>query len=143
MEKYKSKFGLEIVLFIGIILGFVSIQLVMHHAWPGLIVIAGVILFSIYLFSSICYIIDDKNLIINCGFSIKMKIQINRITKIKETYNPLSSPAASINRLAIYYNKAGYILISPKEKIKFINRLIEINPNIEVTLRKSKQNTSR
>ena len=43
-------------------------------------------------------------------------IDIKSIRKIIETYNPLSSPAASIDRLEIFYNKFDSILISPKDK---------------------------
>lgn len=136
MEKYKSKIGLELILFIGIILGFVSTILIIHKAWLGLIIIASVIVFCIYLFKSISYSIDITHLTINWGFGSKLKIQIDKITKIKETYNPLSSPAASLDRIGIYYSKSGFILISLKDKRDFINRLTELNPRIEVILRK-------
>jgi len=136
MEKFKSKIGLELTLFIGGILSFVSTMLIINHAWPGLIVVAAVAGSCLYLFKSISYSINGNDLIINCGFAINMKIQIDRITKIKETYNPLSSPAASLDRIAIYYSKSGFVLISPKKKMDFINRLTEINPKIEVILRK-------
>ena len=139
MEKFKSKIGLELILFIGGILCFVSIILIINHAWPGFIVVAAVAGFVLYLFKSILYTINENYLIINCGFATTMKIQIDRITKIKETYNPLSSPAASLDRIAIYYNRSGFVLLSPKKKLDFINRLTEINPKIEVILRKKMQ----
>jgi len=138
MEKFKSKIGLELILFFGGILSFVSTMLIIHHAWPGLIVVAAVAGFGLYFFKSIFYSINGNYLIINCGFAISMKIQIDRITKIKETYNPLSSPAASLDRIAIYYSKSGFVLLSPKKKMDFINRLTKINPKIEVILRKNR-----
>jgi hypothetical protein len=136
MEKYKSKIGIELILFIGLILGLVSTILIIHHAWAGLLIIAGVLGFCIYLFLSISYFIDDIHLTINCGFGCKMKIQIDKITRIKETYNPLSSPATSLDRIGIYYSKSGFVLVSPKNKRDFINRLTQVNPRIEVILRK-------
>jgi hypothetical protein len=136
MEKYKSKIGIELILLIGLILGLVSFILINHHAWVGLIVIVGVIGFCFYLFISISYSIDDIYLTIKCGFGSKMKIQIDRITKIKETYNPLSSPAASLDRIGIYFSKSGFVLLSPKNKKDFINRLTQLNPRIQVILRK-------
>jgi hypothetical protein len=136
MEKYKSKIGIELILFIGLILGFASIVLIIHHALKGLFIIAAVIVFCIYLFKSISYSIDPTHLIINCGFGCKRKIQIDKITKIKETYNPLSSPATSIDIIGIYYSKSGFILISPENKRDFINRLTGLNPGIKVILRK-------
>ena len=140
MEKYNSKIGLELILFIGGVLGFVSTMLIIHLAWPGLIIIAAVAGFTLYLFKSIFYTIDGNYLIITCGFATTMKVQIDSITKIKETYNLLSSPAASLDRIAIYYGKSGFVLLSPKKKMDFINRLSVINPKIEVILRKNKTN---
>ena len=64
---------------------------------------------------------------------------INTIYKISETYNPLSSPAGSIDRLEIKYNKSESVLISPKDKNAFINDLILVNPNIEVQYRRDKK----
>jgi hypothetical protein len=138
MDKYNSKIGLELILFIGGVLGFVSTMLIINLAWPGLIVVLAVIGFTLYLFKSILYTIDGNSLIITCGFGATLKVQIDKITKIKETYNPLSSPAASLDRIAIYYDKSGFVLLSPKKKMDFINRLIEINPKIEVILRKNR-----
>jgi hypothetical protein len=62
-------------------------------------------------------------------------MNIQTIKEIKETRNPLSSPAASIDRLLIIYNRADKVMISPKDKEAFINHLKSINPNIKVTLR--------
>lgn len=138
MENFKSKIGLELILLIGGILIFVSIMLIINHEWPGLIIVAAVAGSCLYMFKSISYSINGNDLIVNYGFAIKTKIRINTITKIKETYNPLSSPAASLDRIAIYFNKSGLLLLSPEKKLNFINRLTEINPEIEVILRKKK-----
>jgi hypothetical protein len=60
------------------------------------------------------------------------KIEIKSIRKIYRTNNPLSSPALSLDRLAIVYNKFDEILISPKERNEFIDELLKINPSIEI-----------
>ena len=60
------------------------------------------------------------------------KIEISTIRKIYRTNNPLSSPALSLDRIAVVYNKFDEILISPKERNEFINELLKINPSIEV-----------
>lgn len=137
METYRSKIGLEIVIFIGSIFGLVSFMAIRDHTWPAFIIMAAAVVLCIYLLTSIKYRIINKDLVINCGFSISTKIRIEEIKKIKETYNPLSSPAASIDRIAVYYSRSGYVLLSPKRKMEFIRRLQEINPKIEVKLRKS------
>ncbi|WP_171258493.1 PH domain-containing protein, partial [Acinetobacter pittii] len=56
----------------------------------------------------------------------RWKININDITRIEPTHNPLSSPALSLDRLKIYYRKDGRVatvMISPKDKESFLNTL--------------------
>lgn len=62
------------------------------------------------------------------------KIEIKNIRKIYKTRNLLSSPALSIDRIAIVYNKYDEILISPKDKVQFVEDLLKINPDIEIKL---------
>ena len=64
----------------------------------------------------------------------RTKIDIKTIRKVYATRNPLSSPALSINRIAIVYNKYDEVLISPKDRADFIDELLKVNPNIEVKL---------
>lgn len=81
----------------------------------------------------IFYIIDDENIRIFMGPFLYRTIEIKSIRKMELSNNPLSSPAASLKRLAIYYNKWGYVLISPKNRIEFMDEvwkrksLLEIN----------------
>ena len=58
--------------------------------------------------------------------------------KLTETNNLLSSPATSIDRIEILYNKFDIILVSPKDKSEFIKNLTAINSNIEVKLKGEK-----
>ena len=139
MKKYKSKIGLWIVLFIAMVLGSTSILMIINHIWSGLIINSVVAGFISYIFMSTYYIISGKDLIVKCGSFINMTIKIDRIKKIKETNNPLSSPATSLDRIAIYYNKSGFVMISPKDKIDFINNLIDINSKIEVMFKINKK----
>lgn len=57
---------------------------------------------------------------------------INQIKKIKDTnYSILSAPAASLDRIAIYFaQQKTPLVISPKDKMGFIRNLQSINPNI-------------
>lgn len=57
------------------------------------------------------------------------------IATIKRSYNPLSSPAASLKRLEVKFHNKGRIetvFISPVREGEFIEKLKNINPNIEV-----------
>ncbi|MCB0443641.1 MAG: PH domain-containing protein, partial [Flavobacterium sp.] len=63
-----------------------------------------------------------------------IKIDIHSIKRIFKTNNPLSSPALSLDRIAIVYNKYDEVLISPKFKKEFVDVLLKINPSIIVEI---------
>lgn len=89
----------------------------------------GILSLVFLMFKSIKYKIDGENLQIWWT-----KIDIKTIKKIYSTHNPLSSPALSLDRIAVVYNKYDEVLISPKEREDFIRELLKINPNIVVEL---------
>lgn len=93
------------------------------------IVFAVISIAVFFLFRAIKYKIDNTNLIIGSS-----KIDINSIRKIYKTKNPLSSPALSIDRIAIVYNKYDEVLISPKDKKGFVDAILQINSNIIVEI---------
>ena len=134
---YKSKLGLELIIPLTLIFGYALFELISYRIWIGVLIILLTIIFILYTFLSIQYKIENDNLNIKCTILVNINIDIKSIRKITETYNPLSSPAASIDRLEIFYNKFDSILISPKHKREFIQNLLEINPNIEIVYRKS------
>jgi hypothetical protein len=134
---YKSKLGLELIIPLALIFGYALFELILNRVWIGILIMLLTILFIIYTFISIQYKIENNNLNIKCTILMNIDIEIKSIRKVTETYNPLSSPAASIDRIEIFYNKFDSILISPKLKKKFIKNLLEMNPNIEIVYRKS------
>ena len=103
--------------------------------WSGLIVNVILLAFIIHLFATTFYVIDENSLNIKSSFLVNTKIEISRIKKISETNNPLSAPAASLDRLEISYDQYGRILISPKDKSGFISHITRLNPQIEVQYR--------
>jgi membrane-bound ClpP family serine protease len=132
MTTFKSKIGIEFVLPIVLVLGFVLFMgLISGPAWAA-VFISGIILLLIgYLFLSTRYVVQDHFLIIQVGFLYRKKIDIRDITRVRNSRNPLSAPATSIDRLVIRYGKFGFELISPKDKSGFIQLLKSINPGIE------------
>jgi len=64
------------------------------------------------------------------------KIDISSIRKIEATNNIISSPAASFDRLEIFYKTYESIIVSPKNKDEFLSDLTRINPKIEIKLNK-------
>lgn len=136
MKIYKSKIDswfwmlMPITLFITIFPAFllnVPVEVWICYGITALLIIG---LFILML--RLRYVIDSRFLTIKMSFWTK-KIDIKTIRKIEKNRTLLSSPALSIDKIEIFYNKYDSILISPKEKTKFIANLLEINPEIEVT----------
>lgn len=139
MNKYKSKTGIGLISFLITILAGTSIPMIYYKIWIGLTINIIVSIFIVHLFLTTYYIIKNKTLEIKSGF-FKESLDIDKIKKISESRNPLSSQANSLNRLEIVYGERKSILISPKDRIGFIENLKAINPNIEII---EKQNSSR
>ncbi len=131
MKRYKSKIDLWISIPLFVALGGSLVFLVIDKEWITLLINLIISLFIYKLFSSTYYIIDANKLVIRSSFIINISINISEITQIKETRNPLSSPALSLDRIEIKYG-AKSVMISPKEKNDFIEHLHKINPQIKM-----------
>jgi Bacterial PH domain len=132
MKRFYSKIGMEVVVPIGLIIGFTSAIMIAQKAWAGLAINLLVILFIVHLITTTFYQLEGKSLRIKSGFIINKLIMIDSIRKIQKSNSLFSSPAASLDRLEIFYNKYDSILISPKDKQKFLAELQKINPTIEI-----------
>ncbi len=75
------------------------------------------------------YTVKDGKLIIKYG-PFKNNIYINDIIRIQNTNNPISSPSLTLDRLEIMYAGNRIVIISPKEKERFIG---EVNKQIMKT----------
>ncbi len=62
------------------------------------------------------------------------KIDIGKISRIRKTKSLISSPAWSLDRIEIFYNKYDSVIISPKNRKEFIQDLQKINSSIIVEL---------
>jgi hypothetical protein len=106
-----------------------------HHSSIGtnfshLIIYSLVIVVIWFPIFSTYYVVENSTLVIK-SLVFRWKINIDDIIQIEPTYNPLSSPALSLDRLKISYMKNGRIakvMISPKDKEGFLNTLRK-NPN--------------
>lgn len=129
MTVYKSKVDWWLIILIGGILCYPIVDGIMTQEYVLSLVFVGLSLLVFLMFRTVKYKIDGQYLSI-----WTTKIDIHTIRKIYKTRNPLSSPALSLDRIAIVYNKYDEILISPKDKSAFIAELLSINPSIEVVL---------
>lgn len=77
------------------------------------------------------YKIDDEKLIVKTG-PFKSTIEIKNIKKLRATKTLLAGPALSIDRIEIQYKRYDFVIVSPKEKQKFIEFLLSKNKSIEI-----------
>lgn len=133
MKVFKSKidywWGIPLVYPI-----FMSVTSIVEGEWLGWLLLVGIVLFIWLISWSTRYIIDGNQLIVKCLFVVNDTIEITKIRKIEKTNSVLSSPALSLDRIAIRYNKFDEVYLSPKERQLFIDELVAIHPEIEVTL---------
>jgi len=129
MKVYKSKIDWWLIIVIFIVFCYPMIEGFLSKDYVMFSVSFGVLTLVFLMFKSIKYKIDGENLQVWWK-----KIDIKSIKKIYATNNPLSSPALSLDRIAVVYNQVDEILISPKERKAFVEELLKINPNIEVKL---------
>ncbi len=113
---------------------FLSVSSMIEGKWIGYLGISTIILLIVFVSKTTRYIIKENQLIVKSMFIVNEKIEINKIRKIEKTNSILSSPALSLDRIAVRYNKFDEVYISPKDKQLFVEELLKINKEIEVAL---------
>jgi hypothetical protein len=133
IKTYRSKIGL--ILLAAIVLPILLPLVITPFDPNGLIVgliIAPVIALP-FLFGT-HYRIQGHVLEIRCAFIIRIDVDILRITSVSKTRNPVSAPALSLDRIEIVYgNGLRYVIVSPKDKVGFVQSLKAINHQITVS----------
>lgn len=133
---YPTKVSITLILIISLIMGCILISLAVSSKWIPFFIDLLLYISLVYLMVSIKYEINDSQLIIHQTMG-KMIIDINTIKSIEPTHTIISSsPAASLDRLRISYNKYDDVVISPRRKEEFIQHLLSINPQIELVEKK-------
>lgn len=127
MKIYKSKVDWWLIAVILIAFGYPIVDGILSKEYVLSAVFIALLVLFYFLAKNIQYKIDGENLII-----WRTKIPIQSIHKVYRTRMPLSSPALSLDRIGIVYNKYDEIFISPKEREEFIKELLKVNPTIEV-----------
>lgn len=92
----------------------------------SILFVAPIMLFVLLLLASVVkikYVIDGDTLKIYSFFWIHNDIDIKSIRKMEPSRCVLSSPAASLKRLAIHYNKYDVVYVSPRNQEDFINEI--------------------
>ena len=92
----------------------------------GMTIVSVITLLIVLPLFFIKYTFYSTHLLISCGIYGKERVEYHLIRQMKETKNPISSAAMSLDRLQIDYMEKGYhqtVLISPVRKKDFIERL--------------------
>ena len=99
----------------------VGVELTLGNSVLAVFILFIGVVFPLWLLGSTRYYINEhKNQLIITSGPFKWRIDIESITSITETRNPLSSPALSLDRLLINYGNHQQIMISPKQKHEFL-----------------------
>jgi hypothetical protein len=135
MERFKSKIDLWFIVFLALLFGAMLVRLAYDQIWTGFAFILLTVVFIVYMFSTTFYTIENKKLVIKCGVFYNLSIEIQKIKRVSDSYNIISSPALSFDRLEILYNKFDTVLISPKDKMRFIEAMKKANPEVEIKIK--------
>ena len=85
------------------------------------------------LFINLRYsLIEGFLVIVPGGILPKTRIPIEAIRKIEKTTSLISSPAASLDRIEVFYNKFDSVVISPENRQEFLQELLKQNPKIQI-----------
>lgn len=129
---YPTKIGTFMYVIIAFFGTFSLAGFIMGEWRVGLVFSALVLLFLWMAYGTKYWIEDNEYLVIKGAIYGKKNLLISRITKVHASSSPLSSPAPSLDRFAVHYDKSGILLISPLDKEALTAHLLKINPKIEV-----------
>ena len=123
---YKSKIDWWLLIILAsamAVSAYASAEIVLASSpttWWLLLLTAGIgIGLPLWVLLGTNYSVDLKQLLVRSG-PFKWRVPIADITSITATSNPLSSPALSLDRLRIEYGRSSAIMISPRDKEKFL-----------------------
>jgi hypothetical protein len=85
--------------------------------------------FIVLTFKTTRYLVEDRELIARSG-PFRWRIGIDGIESIRPSRNPLSSPALSLDRLEVRYDGGRMLLISPKDREKFLETVVARSRNL-------------
>ena len=130
---FRSRISVLLIIFTLAIFIPVSIPVFQYKEYQVFYYLGAILLFMALIFTGMRYVILDGKLYVKMWFIPNGSVNIADIISVQRSYNPLSSPAASLKRLhiKIVNNSFGW-LISPVREKEFIEELKAVNPDIYV-----------
>ena len=129
--KFQSKRDWWLMLICVIAIAAIFFPLILDGDLTGLWAGIPVTALILWIYFTTYYVIEDSSLRVRSAFINKL-IPIYDIRSIKKTFNPLSSPALSMDRLEIRYGTNHMVLISPENRDVFLDELKRRNPAIQM-----------
>jgi len=136
MEKqiFRSRVSVLLAGFLSLVLVRMFMREISHNDYLGIYIFGGMMLFFALMLFGIRYIISENKLYLKVCWIIPFgSVDVTDIIFLKRSYNPLSSPAASLKRLYIH-TRQGDKLISPVREQEFFDALKTINPDIRISV---------
>jgi len=135
---FRSRISVLLIVFtLSVFLPLLIISL-QEKRYNDVYMLVGCILFVFLLFTGIKYVIEGDKILVKLWFITSGTLKIKEIKAIQRSYNPLSSPAASLKRVRIDFIKGMYWLLSPVREQVFIEELKAINPHIRINVPEKK-----
>lgn len=102
--------------------------------WLGYLGMLLIVLIVLFVSKTTRYIIEENQLTVKSMWIVNDKIDISKIRKVEKSSSILSSPALSLDRIVVRFNKFDEVYLSPKERQSFVQDLLAVNPDIETKL---------
>jgi len=96
------------------------------------VVFASTLVLPLWLLLDTNYTLTAEELLVRSG-PLRWRIALGDVREVSPSGSWASSPALSLDRLRIRYGQGRSILISPREKQRFIDALRERCPSVLVT----------
>jgi membrane protein YdbS with pleckstrin-like domain len=128
VERYKSKVDWWLALVLAFSIGagtvgaFVAVSAGAVMLPIAALIFLGASVLPIWLLVKTEYTLSDADLVVVSG-PFRWTVPITAISKVRRTRNPLSSPALSLDRISIEYDREKSIMISPQQKERFLASL--------------------
>lgn len=131
---YRSRIDIWLLLLLALVIGvslYTCVELLaagMSGFWWILVITVGAgIVLPLWLLLGTRYTLQSGQLRIRSG-PLKWNISVADISAITATRNTMSSPALSLDRVRIDYGPGKWVMISPRDKERFINDIERLRP---------------
>lgn len=101
-------------------------------AWIAVAVTVFVCAGVLFMLFSIRYVVSGTRLKVFYFSKYSSSYDLRELRSVCPTRNPLSAPAASLDRLELKFTRYRDVLISPKDKAGFMALVRTINPEVRI-----------